>query len=85
VSLSLPPHRVRHRDGSQVVEQVVEKSMAGIVYPMLTHTNYTEWLAVMRVNLQVAGLWEAIKYGNAEFHDDRHALVALLRVVPVKM
>jgi hypothetical protein len=39
---------------------VVEKSTAGIVYPMLMRTNYTEWSVVMHVNLQAAGLWEAV-------------------------
>jgi hypothetical protein len=56
--------RSRHRDGGQVVERVVEKSTVGIVYPMLTRMNYMEWSAVMRVNLQAAGLWEAIQYGD---------------------
>jgi hypothetical protein len=60
VSPLSPLRRAHHRDGSRVVEQVVEKSTAGIVYPMLTCTNYTEWLAVMHVNLRAAGLWEAI-------------------------
>jgi hypothetical protein len=57
-SLSPPPRRPRHRDGRRevIVERVVEKSMAGIVYPMLTRMNYTEWSTVMRVNLQAAGL-----------------------------
>jgi hypothetical protein len=64
---------------------VVEKSTAGIVYPMLTRTNYTEWSAVMRVNLQAAGLWEAVQYDDAEYRDDRHALAALLRAVPAEM
>jgi hypothetical protein len=57
----------------------------GIVYLMLTRTNYTEWFAVMRVNLQAAGLWEAVRYGGVEFREDRHALAALLRVVPADM
>jgi hypothetical protein len=65
-----------------VVERVVEKTTTGIVYPMLTRMNYTEWSAVMRVNLQAAELWEAIKYGDVEYRDDRHALAALLRAVP---
>jgi hypothetical protein len=57
----LPPsRRAHHRYGGRVVEQVVEKSTAEIVYPMLTCTNYTEWSAVMRVNLQAPRLWEAI-------------------------
>jgi hypothetical protein len=38
--------------------------MAGLIYPMLACTNYTEWSAVMHVNLQAADLWEAIEYGG---------------------
>jgi hypothetical protein len=51
-SPSPPPHRPRHWDGGRqvVVERLVEKSTVGIVYPM-SCTNYTEWSAVMRVNL----------------------------------
>jgi hypothetical protein len=39
----------------------------------------------MRVNLKVAGLWEAVQYSDGDYRDDRHALVALLRVVPLEM
>jgi hypothetical protein len=53
-----------------VVERVVEKTTPGIAYSMLTRTNYTEWSSVMRVNLQVAGLWEAVQYGGVDYHDD---------------
>jgi hypothetical protein len=86
-SPSPPPHWPRHRDGGRqvVIERVIEKSMAGIVYPMLTHTNYTEWSAVMRVNLQAAGLWEAVQYDGVEYRDDHHALATLLRAVPASM
>jgi hypothetical protein len=49
-SSSPPPRRPRHRDGGRVIEQVVEKSTVGIVYPMPTRMNYTEWSVVMRVN-----------------------------------
>jgi hypothetical protein len=68
-----------------VVERLVEKSTAGIVYPMLTRTNYTEWSLVMHVNLQVAGLWEAVRHAGVEYHDDRLTLAALLRAVPAEM
>jgi hypothetical protein len=47
-----PPRRLGHHGG----ERVVEKSSSNIVYPTLTHTNYIEWLLVMKVNLQAAGL-----------------------------
>jgi hypothetical protein len=59
--------------------------MTEIVYPMLTCTNYTEWSLVMRINLQAAGLWEAIQYGAPDFHDDKMALGALLCMVPTEM
>jgi hypothetical protein len=56
------PRRSCHRDGGRqvVIKRVIEKSTTSIVYPKLTRTNYTEWSAVMSVNLQVAGLWEAV-------------------------
>jgi hypothetical protein len=68
-SPSPPPRRPCHRDGGHqvVVERLVEKSMAGIAYPLLSHMNYTEWSTVMHVNLQAVGLWEAIRYGGVEF------------------
>jgi hypothetical protein len=40
---------------------------------------------MMQVNLQVAGLWEAVFYGGGEFRDDRHALVPLLHAVLTDM
>jgi hypothetical protein len=84
--LSPPPHRSCHRHGGRrVLERVVEKRMTEIVYPMLTCTNYTEWSLVMRINLQAAGLWEAIQYGAPDFHDDKMALGALLCMVPTEM
>jgi hypothetical protein len=74
-SPSPPPCRPRHQDGGcqVIVEWLVEKSTAGIVYPVLTHTNYTEWSVVMHVNLQAAGLWEAVWHGGDEYRDDRLA------------
>jgi hypothetical protein len=63
----------------------VEKSSSAIVFPTLTHTNYSEWALVMRVNLQAAELWDAIKFGTDDYHEDRSALAALLRAVPEEM
>jgi hypothetical protein len=83
-SLSPPLHRPRHRDGGwQVIIEWVVKSTTGIIYPMLMPTNYTEWSLVMCVNLQAIGLWDAIWYDVVEYRDNKHALAALLRVVPV--
>jgi hypothetical protein len=39
----------------------------------------------MRVNLQAAGLWEIVSTGEGEYRDDRSALAAILRAVPVEM
>jgi hypothetical protein len=80
-------HRLRravHATGTAGVKSLslVEKSTVGIVYPMLSRTNYTEWSAVLRVNLQATRLWEAVWYGGVEFRDDRVMLAVLLRVVP---
>jgi hypothetical protein len=64
---------------------VVEKATTVIVYPVLTLTNYAEWSLVMRVNLQVTGLWVVISKGAGDYHEDRNALAALLWVVPPEM
>jgi hypothetical protein len=86
-SPSPPSRQPCHRDGGRqtIVERVVGRSTTGIVYPMLTRTNYTEWSLVMHANLQAAGLWEAVHYDNVEYHNDGHALAVLLRTVPAEM
>jgi hypothetical protein len=85
-SPSLPPHHPRHRGSDHdIVERVIEMSLVDIVYPTLTHSNYTEWSLVMKVNLQVARLWDAIEYGDGDYRDERSALAAILQVVPVEM
>jgi hypothetical protein len=86
-SLSMMGRRPRgHSVGRGVViERVIEKSSAAIVYPVLTRTNYSEWALVMRVNLQAAGLWDAIELGTDDYREDRSALAALLCAVPEEM
>jgi hypothetical protein len=51
-SPSLVPRRSRHSGREVVIERVVEKAMASIVYPVLTRTNYSERSLVMRMNFQ---------------------------------
>jgi hypothetical protein len=87
LSLSpVPRHPRNHGDGcGVVVERIVEKSTARIVFPTLTHTNYSEWSLVMRINQQAAGLWDAIEYGTADYQEDHSALVVLLRAVLEEM
>jgi hypothetical protein len=55
------------------------------VWPTLTKTNYVEWAAVMRVRLQVRHMWEAVRYGDVDYYEDRWALDALIAVVPSEM
>jgi hypothetical protein len=70
LSLS-PPVRRPCRGVERVIERVIEKSSsAGIVYPTLTRTNYTEWSLVMKVNLQAAGLWDVIESSDGDYRDD---------------
>ena len=85
LSVSPPPRRWRRTGREPVVEHVIKRSSASIVYPTLTRTNYTEWSMVMRVNLQAQGLWEAVDPGTDDFHADRTALAAILRAVPQDM
>jgi hypothetical protein len=51
-------------------------------WPTLTKANYVEWAAVMRVRLQVQHLWEAVRYGDVDYYEDRRALDALIAAVP---
>jgi hypothetical protein len=47
-SLLPVPRRSRNDDQEVVIEQVVEKASASIVYPVLTRMNYSEWSLVKR-------------------------------------
>ena len=52
---------------------------------MLTKTNYAEWSMVMKVKMQARRMWDAVRYGDADFDEDRRALEALLAAVPTEM
>jgi hypothetical protein len=54
-------------------------------WPTLTKTNYVEWATVMRVRLQVRHMWEAVRYGDVDYYEDRWALDALIAAVPSEM
>jgi hypothetical protein len=55
------------------------------VWPTLTKTNYIEWAAVMRIQLQVRHMWEAVRYGEVNYYEDRRALDALIAAVSTEM
>jgi hypothetical protein len=39
----------------------------------------------MRVRLQVRHMWEAVRYGDVDYYEDRRALDALIAIVPSEM
>jgi hypothetical protein len=84
-SLLPVPCRSHHNSEEVVIERVVEKASASIVYPILMRINYSEWVLVMRVNLQAVGMWDAINKDSGDYRDDWNALAALLWVVPPDM
>ena len=38
---------------------------------MLTRSNYYEWSLLMNVKMQARFLWDAIKYNDVDFEQDR--------------
>jgi hypothetical protein len=52
---------------------------------LLTRTNYADWAILMQVMLEGRGLWEAIESGTTVRTDDRLALEAILRGVPLEI
>jgi hypothetical protein len=67
---------------------VVKEESGAVQYPMLTRSNYQEFL--MKVNLQAAGLRHAVELEEGEevlieYREDRLAMVAILRSVPSDM
>jgi hypothetical protein len=54
-------------------------------WPTLTKTNYVKWVVVMRVRLQVRHMWEAVRYGDVDYYEDRRALDVLITAVPPEM
>ncbi|WVZ63778.1 LOW QUALITY PROTEIN: hypothetical protein U9M48_013384 [Paspalum notatum var. saurae] len=76
------PDRYRDHHGYQAIVRDVGP---GSGWPTLTKTNYVEWAAVMRVRLQVRHMWEAVRYGDVDYYEDRRALDALIAAVPPEM
>ncbi|WVZ83459.1 hypothetical protein U9M48_030605 [Paspalum notatum var. saurae] len=83
--LSLSPQRIPRRGRNSGGLTVIKEASASVQYPMLTKSNYPEWVVMMRINLQAQGLWRAIDPGNASYGDDRLALAAIARSVPTEM
>jgi hypothetical protein len=64
--------------------QTVAKDADG-GWPMLTKTKYAEWSMVMKVKMQSRHMWDAVRYGDADFDEDRRVLEALLAAVSTEM
>jgi hypothetical protein len=72
-------------DGHHGIQSIVRDVGPGGGWPTLTKTNYVEWAAVMRVRLQVWHMWEAVRYDDVDYYEDRRALDALIAAVPSEM
>jgi hypothetical protein len=71
--------------GHHGIQAIVRDVGPGGGWPTLTKTNYVEWAVVMRVRLQVRHMWEAVRYGDVDYYEDRWALDALIAAVPFEM
>jgi hypothetical protein len=71
--------------GHHRIQAIVRDVGAGGGWPTITKTNYVEWAAVIRVRLQVWHMWEAIRYSDVDYYEDRRALDALIAAVPSEM
>jgi hypothetical protein len=76
------PDRYHGHHGIQAIVRDVDPSGG---WPTLTKTNYVECAAVMRVRLQVQHMWEAVRYGDVDYYEDRWALDALIAAVLPEM
>jgi hypothetical protein len=71
--------------GHHGIQTIIRDVGPGGRWPTLTKTNYVEWAAVMRVRLHVRHMWEAVRYGDVDYYEDRWALDALIAAVPSEM
>jgi hypothetical protein len=71
--------------GHHRIQAIVRDVGPGGRWPTLIKTNYVEWATVMRVRLQVRHMWEAVRYGDVDYYEDRRALDALIAAVPSEM
>ena len=61
-----------------VVKKTV-RDVGGAQYPLLTRTNYAEWVVLMKVMLKARRLWAAVTVGTADEEDDKLAMEAILK------
>jgi len=56
--------------GSPAIPTIVHESGRSTQWPMLTKTNHTKWSSVMMMKLQVRQMWDAVRYGDIDYHED---------------
>jgi hypothetical protein len=71
--------------GHHGIQAIVRDVGPSVGWPTLTKINYVEWVAVMRIRLQVRHMWEAVRYGDVDYYEDRWALNAFIAAVPPEM
>jgi hypothetical protein len=71
--------------GHHGIQAIVRDVGPGDGWPTLTKTNYVEWIVVMRVRLQVRHMWEAVRYCDVDYYEDRRALDAIIAAVLSEM
>ena len=76
---SSPPQRRGRSPVMQVYREI------GTGWPMLTRSNYYEWSLLMKVKLQARFLWDAIKFNDVDYEQDRRALEAICAAVPLEI
>jgi hypothetical protein len=76
------PDRYHGHHGIQAIIRDVGPSGG---WPTLTKTNYIEWAALMRVRFQVRHMWEAVRYNDVDYYEDRQALDAVTAAIPSEM
>ena len=73
------------KNGDVVIQRVVREVAGGTSYPVLTKTNYSDWVWLMKVKLKAHQLWRAIVVGDVDPHDDMMALNALCSAMPSEL
>ena len=65
----------RRRGETTYVVKKTLRDVGGAQYPMLTRTNYAEWVVLMKVMLKARRLWAAVTVGTADEEDDQSAIL----------
>lgn len=73
---------------SEALERAWNQAAGNLLWPMLTRTNYQEWSAHVKCNLEAMYLWDAVEpedVTKVERRRDRLALGAMMKGVPTEM